>query len=196
MSYIAKPSAHHPGAAAERARPDAPRLRRLDVDAVRRLRARLDHGRHHRGLLRDGPAGAPHRQGVGHRLLVEGADLLPRPQPRLQLGARPHAVGDDRRQHGQPRSRLHRRLRRRRHRLDRPRPVLPRRAPPAEHDLHRHEQRLLRPDQGPVLGHQRQDVAVEEGRGQSVRRHRPVPDGDPARRRLRRALVLRRQDAS
>ncbi len=38
----------------------------------------FDHRRHHRSLLRDGPAGAPHRQGLGHRLLVEGADLFPR----------------------------------------------------------------------------------------------------------------------
>ena len=70
------------------------------------------------------------------------------------------------------------------------------RAAAAEHDLHRHEQRLLRPHQGPVLGHQRQGLAVEEGRGQPVRRHRPVPDGDPAGRRLRRPLVLRRQGAA
>ena len=81
------------GAAEERAGPHAARLRRHHVDAVRGLRARLDHRGADRGLLRDGPARAPHRQGVGHRLLVEGADLFPLAQPRLQLRARAHAVG-------------------------------------------------------------------------------------------------------
>ncbi len=110
--------------------------------------------------------------------------------------ARAHAVDHHRRRPRQPRSGLYRRLRRRRHGLDRARSVLPRRAPAREHELHRHEQRLLRPDQGPVLRHQRQGLALQEGRGQPVRGHRPVPDGDPARRRLRRPLVLRRQDAA
>ena len=52
------------GPAEEHARPDAARLRRHHVDAVRGLRPRLDHGGADRSLLRDGPARAPHRQGV------------------------------------------------------------------------------------------------------------------------------------
>ena len=196
MSYIAKPSAHHPALPK-----NTLGLTRRDYEGtmstlVRRLRARLHHGRADRSLLRDGPPGPPHRQGLRHRLLVQGADLFHEPQPRLQQRARAHALDHDRRQHRQPRSGLYRHLGRRRHGLDRVGPVLPRRAPAAEHDLYRHEQRLLRPHQGPVLRHQRQELPLQEGRGQSLRRHRSVPDGDPARRRLRRPLLLRRQDAA
>ena len=193
MSYIAKPSAHHPALPK-----NTLGLTRRDYEGtMSTLCAGCGHDSITAALIEacfemDLPA---HRiaKVSGHRLLLEGADLLPLPQPRLQLRARAHAVDHHRRQPRQPRARLHRRVGRRRHGLDRPRPVLPRRAPPREHDLHRHEQRLLRPHQGPVLGHQRQDLAVQEGRGQPVRGHRPVPDGDPARRRLRRPLVLRRQ---
>ncbi len=45
-------------------------------------------------------------------------------------------------------------------RLDRPRPVRPRDAARRQHGLHRREQRRLRPDQGPVLGHLRQGLEV------------------------------------
>ncbi len=47
-----------------------------------------------------------------------------------------------------------------------------------QHDLHRREQRRLRPDQGPVLGHRRPGQQEQEGRGQQ--RH-----GDRPRRRWR-----------
>ena len=77
----------------QRTRLHPPRLRRFDVDAVRRLRSRLDHRGDHSRLLRARPAASPHRQTQRHRLLVEDADLHARPEPRLQLGARPHAVG-------------------------------------------------------------------------------------------------------
>ncbi|MGY4292464.1 hypothetical protein ACVWXN_000559 [Bradyrhizobium sp. i1.4.4] len=113
---------------------------------------------------------------------------------RLQLRARPHAVGLDRRQPRQPRSDLSRRLRRRRFRLDRLRPV--RSFDPArrQHDLYRREQRRLRPDQGPVLGHRRPRLEVQEGRHQHRQRDRPRRDRAAARGHLRRALVLRRQE--
>ena len=58
MTYIAKPKVHHPSLQEERDRADAPRLRRRDHDALRRLRPRLDHGRDHPGVL--GARIAPH----------------------------------------------------------------------------------------------------------------------------------------
>ena len=58
------------------------------------------------------------------------------------------------------------RVGRRRFGLDRPRPVRPRHAARREHDLHRREQRRLRPDQGPVLGHRRPGLDQQEGRRQ------------------------------
>ena len=116
-----------PGAAEKRARLHPPRLRGHDLDAVRRLRPRLDHRRDHRGLLRTGDRAAPRRQDFRHRLFVQDHRLFPRRFARLQLGAWPHAVGADRRQSRQPRPDLSRRLGRRRHRLDRLRPVRPRR---------------------------------------------------------------------
>ena len=51
MTFIAKPKVAHPVAAEERARPHAPRLRRRAVHAVRRLRPRLHHRGHRRGVL-------------------------------------------------------------------------------------------------------------------------------------------------
>ena len=45
---------------------------------------------------------APRRKLSRHRLQLQDAGLLPRRQPRLQHRARPHAVGADRRQPGQP----------------------------------------------------------------------------------------------
>src|SRR3954468_18324372 len=87
-----------PEAARERARLHAPRLRGRGLDAVRRLRPRLDLGRDHPGLLRAVLAAAPGREALRHRLLVEDADLLPRREPRLQLRARAHALGADRRE--------------------------------------------------------------------------------------------------
>ena len=97
-------------AAEEHARLHAARLRRHGLDAVRRLRPRLDLGRDHPGLLGAGHRAAPRRQALRHRLLVEDARLLPRRSPRLQHRARPHALGADRRQPRQPRPDLPRRL--------------------------------------------------------------------------------------
>ena len=103
-----------PRAAEERSRLHPPRLRGHGLDAVRRLRPRLDHRRDHPGLFRAVDRAAPGGEDFRHRLLVEDADLFPRQFARLQLGARPHAVGADRRQSRQPRPDLSRRLRRRR----------------------------------------------------------------------------------
>ena len=51
MSFINKPKVAHPSLPDQCARPDPPPVRGQHVDAVRRLRARFDHRRHHRGLL-------------------------------------------------------------------------------------------------------------------------------------------------
>jgi len=59
--------------AEERARLYAPRLRGLDLDAVRGLRPRLDHRRHHRRLLRALRRAASGGEDFRHRLLVEDA---------------------------------------------------------------------------------------------------------------------------
>ena len=114
MTYLAKPKFHHPALPKNDARLYPPRLRRHGLDAVRRLRPRFDHRRDHPGLLRAVDRAASGGQDFRHRLLVEDADLFPRQFARLQLGARPHAVGADRRQSRQPRPDLSRRFRRRR----------------------------------------------------------------------------------
>ena len=126
-----------------------------------------------------------------HRLLVEDPDLFPRPQPRLQHRARPHAVGADRRQPRQPRPRLPRRLRRRRQRLDRARPVRACHAPRRQHGLHRREQRRVRPDQGPVLGHRRQ--GLEDAGAAPVNTDSPI---DLVAMALQLGATLRRRAAS
>ena len=110
MTYLAKPKLHHPTLPTQQARLHAARLRRQDLDAVRRLRPRLDLGRDHPGLLGARHRAAPRRQAVGHRLHVEDARLLPRRLARLQHRARPHALGADRRQPRQPRPALPRRV--------------------------------------------------------------------------------------
>ena len=51
-------------------------------------------------------------------------------------------------------------------RLDRPRPVRACHAARRQHGLHRREQRRVRPDQGPVLGHRRPRLEVQARRHQ------------------------------
>ena len=155
MTYIAKPKFQHPGLPKN----DLGYTHRDYEGKISTLCAGcghdFDHRLDHRGLLRAVDRAASRRQDFRHRLLVEDAGLFPRQFARLQFGAWPHAVGADRRQPRQPRPDLSRRLRRRRFRLDRLRPV--RAFDPArrQHDLYRREQRRLRPHQGPVLGHRR-----------------------------------------
>ena len=72
---------------------------------------------------------------------------------------------------------LHRRLRRRRHAVDRLRPVRARDPPQREHAVHDREQRRVRPDQGPVLGVRRHRHEVEEGRREPAAAGRSVPRG-------------------
>ena len=91
MTWIAKPKAASPDADQEQGRLHPARLRRQDLHAVRRLRARLDLGGHHPGLLGAGHRAAPRGQALGHRLLVQDADYFLGRQPRLQHRARAHA---------------------------------------------------------------------------------------------------------
>ena len=174
------------GPAAERARAQPPRLRRQHVDALRRLRPRLRHGRDRAGLLRARVAAAERRQALRHRLLVEDDRLLRRRRARLQCRARAHAVDRDRGQRGEPPPALHRRLGRRRLAVDRPRPARARDPAQPEHGLHPREQRRLRADQGPVLGIGRHRLEVEEGRGQRAAADRSGPARAGARRLVRR----------
>ncbi len=182
MTYLDQAEAPPSRTAEERARPHAPRLRGRGLDAVRRLRPRLDLGRDHPGVLRARDRAASRREALRHRLLVEDADVLPRRRPRLQQRARPHAVGADRRRARQPRPDLPRRLRRRRLGVDRPRPVRARHAARRQHGLHRREQRRLRPHQGAVLGDGRQGLEGQARRGQPRRADRPRPARARARR--------------
>ena len=194
MTYITKPKFHHPALPK-----NALGYTHRDYEGkISTLCAGCGHDSitavGHRGLLRARDRAAPGGQDFRHRLLVEDDRLFPQRLARLQLGARPHAVGAHRRQPRQPRPDLSRRLGRRRHRLDRARPVRPRHAARRQHGLHRREQRRVRPDQGPVLRHRRPRLEIEARRGQCRQLDRPGGDGAAARRDLRGALVLRRQD--
>ena len=144
MTYIAETQGSSSGAPEERHRPDPARLRRVDHDALRRLRPRLDHRRDHPGVLASVDRAAPGRQAVGHRLLVEDAGLLPARGARLQRRARAHAGAGHRRERRQPRHHLHRHLRRRRLAVDRPRPSVPRHPPQRQCPVRAREQRRLR----------------------------------------------------
>ncbi len=145
-----------PGTAAERGRLHPSRLRGRPLHPVCRLRPRLDLQRHHPGLLRTGPE--PHRivklSGIGCSSKTPAYFLNRAHGFNTVHGRMP--LHRHRRQHGQPRPHLPGRVRRRRHRLHRHGPVRARGAAQPGHALHRHEQRLLRPDQGPVLGHRGQ----------------------------------------
>ena len=123
-----------PGCCRERARAHAPRLRGRDVDAVRRLRPRLDHGGDHPGVL-----GARHSRRTSvaklsrHRLLVEDDGLL---RERVRTASTPCTAACRRSRPARtPRTRpdLHRRLGRRRFAVDRLRPVRARDPPQREH---------------------------------------------------------------
>ena len=152
--------------AEERAGLYPPRLRGLGLDAVRRLRPRFDLGFDHRSLLRTVDRTASGGEAFRHRLFVEDPDLFSRQFARLQFRSRPDALGPHRGQSRQSRPDLSRGFRRRRFRLDRFRPVRPCHPPRRQHGLYRREQRRLRPDQRPVLGHRRPRLEIQTRRGQ------------------------------
>ena len=130
MSYIAKPSAHHPALPK-----NTLGLTRRDYEGtMSTLCAGCGHDSITAALIEacfemDLPA---HRiakvSGIGCSSKAptyflsrsHGFNSVHGRMPSITTGA----------SHRQPRPRLHRRVRRRRHRLDRARPVLPRRAPP------------------------------------------------------------------
>ena len=172
------------------------RLRGGEVDPLPRLRPRRHHEADRHRLLRDGRRAAPGREVLGHRLLLEDARLLPEPRVGLQRRPRPDAVRRDGRAPRESRARRHRRLGRRRHRLDRHRAVRPPRA--AEHAarLRRREQRRLRPHEGAVLRDGRRRLHAEGGRRERPRPDRPLRPRHRARLRLRRPLLLGRHEAA
>jgi hypothetical protein len=90
------------------------------------------------------------------------ADLLPESLLRLQQPARTHALHRNGRVIRRPKHQGHRRLRRRRHCQHRHGSVQTCDAPQCQHGLHRREQRRVRPDQGPVLGHRRGGADAQE----------------------------------
>ncbi len=177
-------------------RPRTHHLQGRQDDALRRLRPQRDFRAHHRRVLRDGRRSDAGRQAVGHRLLEQEPGVLPRRLARLQRRPRPDAVGRHRRDARQQEADRDRHQRRRRHRRDRHRPVRAPDAPqPADH-LHHRGQRLLRPDQGPVLADGRRRLEAEDRRRQRPAADRHLRAGDRARRDVRRALVLGRQEAA
>src|SRR5512134_2608364 len=105
MTYIAKPKLHHPKLVA-----NALGYTRRDYEgSVSTLCAGCGHDSISAAIVQAiyDLALPPHRQAVGHRLLVQDAGLFPWRKPRLQLGSWPHAVGPDRRQPGQSRPDLY-----------------------------------------------------------------------------------------
>ena len=119
MTYLAKPKIHHPSLPK-----NALGYTHRDYEgAISTLCAGCGHDSISAAIIQAffelDVRAAPGRQAVGHRLLVEDADLFPRQLARFQQRARPHAVGADRRRARQPRPDLPRRLRRRRLGVDR-----------------------------------------------------------------------------
>ena len=171
-------------------------ISRQQDDALRGLRPQRDLGADHRGVLRSRRRREAGAEAVGHRLLQQEPGLLPEPVARLQLGARPHAVGRDGRAAGQPDDARHRRERRRRHGRDRHRAVRAPDAPQPAARLHHRGQRLLRSDEGPVLADRRRRLDAQERRRQRPAADRHLRDGDRAGRDVRGAVVLGRQEAA
>ena len=198
MTYIAKPRSSPPVAAAERARADASATTKASMST---LCAGCGHDSVTAAIVRAfyelDIAAAHGRQAVGHRLLVEDADLLraaartastprtaacrrspPAPTPPTATLTYIGISGD-----GDSLSiglgQLCHAIRRN-----------------VEHALRDREQRRLRPDQGAVLGVGRRRLEEQAGRGQHAGAHRSGAAGAEPRRHLRRAQLLGRQGAA
>jgi 2-oxoglutarate ferredoxin oxidoreductase subunit beta len=76
MTYLAKPKLHHPSLQPNKVGYTRRDYEGKDQHAVRRLRARLDLGRHHPGLLGAGHRAAPGGQALGHRLQSKTPDYF------------------------------------------------------------------------------------------------------------------------
>ena len=127
MTYLAKPKIHHPSLPR-----NALGYTHRDYEGtISTLCAGCGHDSISAAIIQAffelDVGAAPRREAVGHRLLVEDADLFPRQLARLQQRARPHALGADGRGPRQQGPHLPRRLRRRRLGVDRPRAVRARR---------------------------------------------------------------------
>src|SRR2546430_6716127 len=143
-SWRPYPHEHH----SQPRRPCTRRLQGRRDHAVRGLRAQLDHQPHDQGAVRARRRAALAGQDVGHRLLVQDAGVLRRNRTWVQRGAWPHAGPDHGRAPGESPADHARSVRRRRHRVDRPRPVHAH--DPAQRRLHLHHrrQRHVRPTKG------------------------------------------------
>ena len=147
-------------------------------------------------LLRDGHRPDAGRQAVRNRLLVEVPGLLPEHVARLQQRAWQDAGCGHRRGAGEPESAGSRGVRRRRHGFDRSRAVRAYDAPQRPSRLHHRGQRLLRTDQGAVLGHGQPRLDGEVRHRQRVASDRLVRLGRSDGSDFRGALLLRRQEAA
>ena len=142
------------------------------VDPVQGLRPQQHHQLPDRGVQVDRGQSLFHGQAERHRLLEQDAGLFLAVQPRLQCAARPDAVGGHRGRGGQLEARLHRHQRRRRHGQYRHGAVQAHLPAQRADRLHHRGQRLLRPDQGPVLGDGRPEPASAAA---DRRDQRPAP---------------------
>ena len=152
MTYIAKPKVHHPAL-----QKNAIGLTRRDYEgAITTLCAGCGHDSITAAIIQAfwELSIPPHRvaklSGIGCSSKTPAYFLREAHGFNGVHGRMPALV--DRRQRRQPRPHLHRRLRRRRLAVDRPRPAVPRDPPQRQPALRAREQRRLRPDQGAVLG--------------------------------------------
>ena len=196
MSFINKPKVAHPSLPTNALGMTRRQYEGSHVDALRRLRARLDHRRDHRGVLGARYAARTTGEALRHRLLLEDHRLFRERRARLQFGPRTHALDRERRERRQSRADLHRHIRRRRFPVDRLGPAGARDPAQREHALSDREQRRLRSHQGSVLGLGGHRHQGEEGRGESDSAHRSGAARAVARRDVRRARLFRRQGAA
>jgi hypothetical protein len=147
MTYLAKPKLHHPDLPKNSLGLTRRDYEGADLDAVRGLRPRFDQRRDHPGVLgaRDPAAPRGEALGIGARPRRRPTSSTSRTASTACTAA---CLGAHRRQPRQPRAHLPRRLGRRRLGLHRHRAVRARDAPRREHDLHRREQRRVRPHKG------------------------------------------------
>ncbi len=114
----------------------------------------------------------------------------------FQLGARTHAFGGDGSDAGEQELARAGRDRRRRHGFDRRGAICPPDAAQSADHLHHRGQRLLRVDEGAVLGDGRSGIDAEERHGERPASDRYLRHGDSAGRDFRWAIVLGRQEAA
>ena len=179
MTYIAKPTVHHPAL-----QKNALGLSRRDYEgAITTLCAGCGHDSITAAIVQAfwELSIAPHRvaklSGIGCSSKTPAYFLREAHGFNSVHGRMPALV--DRGECGEPRHPLHRRIRRRRFAVDWAGTPLPRDPPQCERALHPREQRRLRPDEGTVLGVGRSGLPQQEGGGQHDGGDRRLPPGPP-----------------